>query len=99
MSALAGILIASMLSACSSLMDHSVCDLRILSLQILKQSENAMMGSIQAVDKLKKSQEKLKLVLPNAVKQISNQNEAEIMRKDAEAISANIDILTNNQKI
>ena len=94
-----GIAIASLLSACSGLgMDHSVCDLRVLSLQIPKQSAEALTGSATAINELKKTQEKLKLILPSTVKQFSNQNDAENLRKDAEAINVNIDRIVQNQK-
>lgn len=94
-----GIAFASLLSACSGLgVDHSVCDLRVLSLQIPKQSAEALTGSEQAINELKKTQEKLKMVLPSAVKHLKDQSDVEILHEDAEAIYGNIARIVQNQK-
>ena len=94
-----GIAFASLLSACSGLgADHSVCDLRVLSLQIPKQSAEALTGSEQAINELKKTQEKLKMVLPSAVKHLKDQSDVEILHEDAEAIYGNIARIVQNQK-
>ena len=98
MRVLGAIFIASALTSCSSLVDHSVCDLRVLSLQIPAQSKDALSGSAEVIGQLKKSQEKLKQVLPSVAKQLSDQHDVENMLKDGDAIGANIDLIVKNQK-
>lgn len=96
---LGSVFIISMLSACSNFgMDHSVCDLRVLSLQISKQSEHAITGNIQAINELKQSQQDLNLIAPNVIKKISNQSDAESLQKDIATLSSNIDVIVQNQK-
>lgn len=99
MGSLGSVLIISMLSACSNFgMDHSVCDLRVLSLQISKQSEVAITGNVQAINELKKSQEKLNLIAPSAIKKISNQSDAEHLQRDVSDLNSNIDLIVKSQK-
>lgn len=96
---LGGILLISILSACSNFgMDHQVCDLRVLALQISKQSENSLTGNIQSINALKQSQQDLNLIAPNVIKKISNQNDAERLQKDIATLSSNIDVIVQNQK-
>ena len=98
MRVLGAIFIASALTSCSSLVDHSVCDLRVLSLQIPMQSKDALKGNHEVIDQLQKSQAKLKQVLPSVAKQLSDQREAENILKDGDVIGANIDLIIKNQK-
>lgn len=99
MNALGGILLATMLTACSNLsMNHNVCDLRVLSLQIQRQSEEALTGSLEAKNTLKNSQEKLKQLVPTVVKQFSNQKDADKFMQNVVALNADIDLINQNQK-
>ncbi|ENV18371.1 MULTISPECIES: hypothetical protein [Acinetobacter] len=96
---IAAVLIASMLSACSNLaMDHSVCDLRVLSLQIPRQSQDVVQyaGSL-TVDNLKNSQEKFNQALAMVHKKYANHSGMDKMLKDGEAINANIDLLVKHK--
>ncbi|MCU4491661.1 pilus assembly protein PilJ [Acinetobacter guillouiae] len=96
---IAAVLIAAMLSACSNLaMDHSVCDLRVLSLQIPRQSQDVVQyaGSL-TVDNLKNSQEKFNQALAMVHKKYANHSGMDKMLKDGEAINANIDLLVKHR--
>lgn len=98
MSMIGAVMIASMLSACSLGTDQkSLCDLKVLSLLIPKQTEQVMAsGSIETIKALENSQTKLKDALAVIQKDYSNDKEANQILQDGQEISANIDILVKN---
>lgn len=96
---LMGIALAFMLSACSLMTtQHSACDLRVLSLQIERQSEDAITGYLESVNALQASQEKLNQLAPSVVKQISNQYDADKFMHNVDALNADIDVIKKNKK-
>ncbi len=99
MSMIGVVMIASMLSACSLGTDQkSLCDLKVLSLLIPKQTEHVMAsGSIETVKALEKSQEKLKQALAGIQKNYADEGDVREMLKDGRAISANIDLIVQNK--
>ncbi len=92
------VMIASILSACSLGTDQkNLCDLKVLSLLIPKQTKHVMAsGSIETVKALENSQIKLKDALAVIQKDYPNDKEAKQILQDGQAISANIDILVKN---
>lgn len=98
MSMIGAVMIASILSACSLGTDQkNLCDLKVLSLLIPKQTEHVMAsGSIETVKALENSQIKLKDALAVIQKDYPNDKEAKQILQDGQAISANIDILVKN---
>ena len=94
-----GVALALMLSACSILAtDHNSCDLKVLSLQIPKQSEDAITGHLESVNALQSSQEKLNQLIPSVVKQISNQQDVDTFKQNVETLNAGIDVINKNKK-
>ncbi|OEY94318.1 pilus assembly protein PilJ [Acinetobacter proteolyticus] len=88
-----------MLSACSSpRIDHSLCDLRVLSLQIPRQSADVVVyASPAGVERLKLSQEKFNLALGAVNANYTNHDGMNKILKDASTINANIDVLVKHQ--
>lgn len=94
-----GVALALMLSACSTLAtDHNSCDLKVLSLQIPKQSEDAITGHLESGNALQSSQEKLNQLVPSVVKQISNQQDVDTFNQNVEILNAGIDVINKNKK-
>lgn len=91
--------LALMLSACSTLAtDHHSCDLKVLSLQIPKQTEELVSSaSLRAVDGLKHNQQKFNQALAAVHKKYANREGADKMLQDGQAINANIDRLVQHQ--
>ncbi|MBJ9954849.1 MULTISPECIES: pilus assembly protein PilJ [unclassified Acinetobacter] len=87
------------LSACSTTHpEHSICDLKVLSLQIPRQSQEVVQyAGPSALDNLKNSQEKFNQALAIVHKKYANHNDVDKMLKEGEAINANIDVIIKHQ--
>ncbi|UUS60238.1 MULTISPECIES: pilus assembly protein PilJ [unclassified Acinetobacter] len=94
-----GIALALMLSACSTLAtDHHFCELKVLSLQIPKQTEGFIRFALPgAVDGFKHNQQKFNQALTAVHKKYANRDGADKMLQDGQAINANIDLLVQHQ--
>ena len=94
-----GVALALMLSACSTLAtDHNSCDLKVLSLLIQKQTEDALSsGSLETIKALQQNQVQMNVALDAMHKKYANRDGADKMLQDGQAINANIDLLVQHQ--
>ena len=78
--------------------DQGICDLKVLSLLIAKQT-NAVLstGSPEVIKALKHSQQELKQALALLYKKNSNNSGASQIFEDGRVLSANIDLLVQHQ--
>lgn len=90
----------SILSACTSMAtDKSLCELKVLSLLIPRQSEEAVQsGYMESIRALKQSQEKLNQTMALVQKNEPNDSALANLLKDGQMINKNIDIIANNQR-
>lgn len=90
----------SILSACTSMAtDKSLCELKVLSLLIPRQSEEAVQsGYMESIRALKQSQEKLNQTMALVQKNEPNDSVLANLLKDGQMINKNIDIIANNQR-
>lgn len=90
----------SILSACTSMAtDKSLCELKVLSLLIPRQSEEAVQsGYMESIRALKQSQEKLNQTMALVQKNEPNDSVLANLLKDGQMINKNIDIIVNNQR-
>ena len=98
-SVLSLLLMTTVLSACSTPMTaQNLCELKVLSLLIPKQSEEAVeSGSLESIQVLKRSQEKLNQTMDLIQKNDSNHQDLSQMLANSQAISKNIDVIAKNQ--
>ncbi len=90
----------SILSACTSMAtDKSLCELKVLSLLIPRQSEEAVQsGYMESIRALKQSQEKLNQTMALVQKNEPHDSVLANLLKDGQMINKNIDIIANNQR-
>lgn len=90
----------SILSACTNMAtDKSLCELKVLSLLIPRQSEEAVQsGYMESIRALKQSQEKLNQTMALVQKNEPNDSALANLLKDGQMINKNIDIIANNQR-
>lgn len=98
-SVLSLLLMTTLLSACSTTMtEKSLCELKVLSLLIPKQSEAVVQsGSLESLKFLKMSQEKLNQTMDLMQKNDPNNQDLSQMLANSQAISKNIDVIAKNQ--
>ena len=99
-SVLSLLLMTTLLSACSTPMTaQNLCELKVLSLLIPKQSEEAVRsGTMESVNALKQSQEKLNQTIALVEKNESNDRALANFLEGAQKINKNIDIIIKNQR-
>lgn len=90
----------SILSACTNMAtDKSLCELKVLSLLIPRQSEEAVQsGYMESIRALKQSQEKLNQTMALVQKNEPHDSVLANLLKDGQMINKNIDIIANNQR-
>lgn len=98
---LMGASLAVMLSACANMAadtDHGLCDLKLLSLQIPKETQSFMRSAHSSqVEVFKHDQQKFNQALEAVQKKYANRDGVNSMLADGQAINANIDLLVKHQ--
>ena len=98
---LMGASLAVMLSACANMAadtDHGLCDLKLLSLQIPKETQAFMRSAHSSqVEVFKHDQQKFNQALEAVQKKYANRDGMNSMLADGQAINANIDLLVKHQ--
>lgn len=98
---LMGASLAVMLSACANMAadtDHGLCDLKLLSLQIPKETQSFMRSAHSSqVEVFKHDQQKFNQALEAVQKKYANRDGMNSMLADGQAINANIDLLVKHQ--
>ncbi|WP_287908288.1 pilus assembly protein PilJ [Acinetobacter sp.] len=98
---LMGVSLAVMLSACANMAadtDHGLCDLKLLSLQIPKETQAFIRSAHPSqVEVFKHDQQKLNQALEEVQKKYANRDGVSSMLADGQAINANIDLLVKHQ--
>lgn len=94
-------LITSMLSACSFIgVDYSVCDLKVLSLLIPKQTEEAVTsGRLMSINELENSQKQMNQALNAVHDQYASRDGVDVILKDGQVINRNINLILQNRSI
>mgnify|MGYP000846026343 CR=1 FL=1 len=97
---LMGASLAVMLSACANMAadtDHGLCDLKLLSLQIPKETQSLMRSAHSSqVEVFKHDQQKFNQALEAVQKKYANRDGMNSMLADGQAINANIDLLVKH---